>query len=152
MTERTRRVDALLQEEISELLRREVGDPRIGFATVTDVETTPDLGHARVWISVLGRDEQRREALTALEHAMPFIRRRLGERLRLKRIPELQVREDTTGERGTRVMHILEELERGRIPEPLPAELPTPAGLPLPERRPARGQARARAGRRGRRG
>jgi ribosome-binding factor A len=130
VTERTRRIDALLREEISELLTREVHDPRIGFATVTDVETAPDLGRARVWISVIGTDAERAVALRALEHAMPFVRHRLGERLRLKRIPELMVRGDDTGERGTRVMQILRELEEGREPVPLPGELPTPGRRP----------------------
>ncbi len=130
MTARTKRIDALLREEISDLLSREVQDPRVGFVTITDVDTAPDLGHARVWISVIGSDAERAATLRALERAMPFVRRRLGERLRLKRIPELSVRSDPTVERGTRVMHILQELEEGKIPEPLPDELPTPGPRP----------------------
>lgn len=130
MTERTRRIDALLREEISELLTREVHDPRIGFVTITDVETSPDLGHARVWASVIGSEDERAAALRGLEHAMPFVRRRLGERLRLKRIPELSIRGDMTGERGTRVMQILRELEEGREPSPLDGDLPTPGRRP----------------------
>jgi ribosome-binding factor A len=137
-TARTRRIDALLQEEISQLLRREVHDPRVGFVTVTSVETTPDLGHARVWVSVMGSDAERDSTLRGLEHAMPFVRRRLGELLRLKRIPQLSVRDDRTAERGTRVMHILQELEEGRTPEELAEDLPTPT--PAPKGRPRRGR------------
>ena len=131
MTARTKRIDALLREEIGDLLSREVQDPGVGFSTITDVETTPDLGRALVWISVIGSEAERAETLRALERAMPFIRRRLGERLRLKRIPELSVRTDPTVERGTRVMRILRELEEGRTPEPLPEELPTPEPRPV---------------------
>jgi len=129
-TARTRRIDALLQEEISELLRREVQDPRVGFVTITDVDTAPDLAHARVWVSVIGSDAERAATLRGLERAMPFVRRRLGERLRLKRIPELAIRDDRTAERGTRVMQILQELEEGRTPEEIAESLPTPTPAP----------------------
>jgi ribosome-binding factor A len=130
VTARTKRIDALLREEISELVTREVQDPGIGFLTVTGVETAPDLGHARVWVSVIGSDVEKTATLRALERAMPFVRRRLGERLRLKRIPELMVRPDPTVERGTRLMHIIQDLEEGKTPEPLPDELPTPSPRP----------------------
>lgn len=140
MTARTDRVDALLREEISELLAREVHDSRVGFATVTDVETSPDLGHARVWVSVIGSESQWQDTLRALERAMPFVRRRLGERLRLKRIPELAVRADRSGERGTQLLRIIEELEEGKgtgqgqdPPEALPTPGPVPSGAWTPD-------------------
>jgi ribosome-binding factor A len=127
MSERTARLDELLREEISEVIRREVDDPRIGFVTITDVEVTPDLRHANVWVSVIGTPEEKELTLRALGRAMPFVRARLG-RLRLKRIPELHVKEDQTAARGTRVMRILEELEHGGT-----GELPTSADtLPSP--------------------
>jgi ribosome-binding factor A len=127
MSERTARLDELLREEISAVLRREVDDPRIGFLTITDVEVSPDLRHANVWVSVIGKPEERRQTLRALGHAMPFVRSRLG-KLRLKRIPALHVKEDETAARGTRVMQILDELEHGGTGElPAPTEtLPTP--------------------------
>jgi ribosome-binding factor A len=129
MSERTARVDELLREEISEVVRREVDDPRIGFVTITDVETSPDLRHADVWVSVIGNEQERRQTLRALSHAMPFVRGRLG-RLRLKRIPELHVKEDDSAERGTRVLAILDDLEQGgegEVPK-LEETLPTPVG------------------------
>jgi len=128
MTQRTDRVDELLREEISALLTKEVADPRIGFATVTDVETSPDLRHARVWVSVIGQEADRRATLRALEHAMPFVRRELGRRLHIRRIPELSVRMDESIERGSRVMQLINELEAGGSPDELPAgeSLPTP--------------------------
>jgi ribosome-binding factor A len=133
MSQRTERVDELLRQEIGEIVSREVQDPRIGFATITDVETTPDLRHARVWVSVIGQEGERRETIAALDRAMPFVRRELGRRLRLKRIPELQVRLDDSAQRGTRVLQILHELEAGSVPDEAPdgESLPTPvARLP----------------------
>lgn len=128
MTQRTERVDELLRQEITTLLAREVADPRIGFATVTDVETAPDLRHARVWVSVIGSHEDRLTTVRALERAMPFVRHELGRRLRLRRIPEFSVRLDDSIERGSRVMQLLSELEAGRAPDELPEGelLPTP--------------------------
>jgi ribosome-binding factor A len=129
VTARTDRIDELLRQEIGGLLSREVKDPRIGFATVTRVETTADLAHARVWVSVIGTPAERTETVRALEHAMPFVRHELGSRLRLRRIPNLHIRLDETAETGTRVLHLLEELERGNTPQdeaPLGETLPTP--------------------------
>jgi ribosome-binding factor A len=129
VTQRTQRIDELLRQEIGALLEREVQDPRIGFVTVTDVETAPDLRHARVWVSVIGPRAERDETIAALNRAMGFVRRELGTRLRLKRIPELHVRLDETAERGTRVLQLLHELEEGHVPEdvpPLDESLPTP--------------------------
>lgn len=127
MTDRTRRLDELLREEINEVIRREVDDPRIGFLTITDVEVAPDLRHATVWVSVIGGADEKKQTLRALARAMPFVRQRLG-RLRLKRIPALHVIEDDTAARGTRVMKILGELEQGGTGELEPATdtLPSP--------------------------
>lgn len=134
MSERTRRVDHLLQEEISAIVQREVHDPRIGFVTITGVETAPDLRHATVWASVIGDEQERRATMAALGRAMPFVRHQLGG-LRLKRVPELHLREDDSAQRGTRVMRLLEqveaELEGGRPPleSPSAGDLPTPRRL-----------------------
>ncbi|HTC85713.1 MAG TPA: 30S ribosome-binding factor RbfA [Candidatus Acidoferrum sp.] len=128
MTQRTDRLDELLRQEIGAMLEREVADPRIGFATVTKVETTPDLRHAKVWVSIIGRDAERAAGLTALEHTMVFIRRELGTRLRLKRIPDLHVRLDDSIERGTRILTLIDAIETGADPgaAPVGESLPTP--------------------------
>jgi ribosome-binding factor A len=129
MTQRTERIDELLRQEIGQALEREVTDPGIGFVTVTRVETTPDLSHARVWVSVIGSEERRKESLAALRRAMPYIRHGLGSKIRLRRIPELDVRLDDTAERGTRVLKIINDLEAGRSPDEASAaleSLPTP--------------------------
>ena len=139
MTQRTDRVDALLREEIGAILAREIADPRIGFTTVTDVETAPDLSHAQVWVSIIGQPDERAASLTALRSAMPFVRHLLGKRVRLRRIPELHVRVDDTAERGTRVLRLLADLEAGAEPEaPAGGEtLPSPTPhLPFDEAAP----------------
>jgi len=71
MSQRTERIDELLRQEIGKALESELADPRIGFVTVTDVETSSDLAHARVWVSVIGTDEQRKETLAALRRPCP---------------------------------------------------------------------------------
>jgi ribosome-binding factor A len=129
VTQRTDRIDQLLREEIGRLITEEVADPRIGFATITRVETTPDLRHARVWVSVIGQPTERRETVAALGRAMPFVRRELGKTLRIKRIPDLHVELDDTAERGTRVLQLLDELGSGTVRDddlPLGETLPTP--------------------------
>jgi ribosome-binding factor A len=129
VTARTDQIDQLLRQEIAEIVTREVADPRIGFATITDVETTPDLRHAQVWVSVIGQPQERDVTIAALGRAMPFVRRELGHRLRLKRIPELHVRLDDTAERGTRVLRLLHEIEEGTALGP---DLPVGESLPTP--------------------
>ena len=147
MTQRTQRIDELLRQEMTSILQRDVDDPRIGFATITDIETTPDLRHAKVLVSVIGQPAERNATLAAMGHAMPFVRHELGKRLRLKRIPELHLELDDSLERGTRILHLLDELEAGHAPdEPMPdAEtLPTPRPL-LPESEEAGGLGAAAA-------
>jgi ribosome-binding factor A len=129
MSQRMERVDELLRQEIGTLLAKEIADPRIGFVTITDVETAPDLRHAKVWVSVIGGKADRDETVRALQQAMGYVRHQLGQRLRIKRIPELHIRLDDSAERGTRVLHLLTELEAGADPEeiaPIVESLPTP--------------------------
>ena len=156
MSQRTQRVDELLRQEIGALLTKEVADPRIGFATITDVETSPDLRHAKVWVSVIGGQTDRVDTVRALQQAMGYVRHQLGQRLRIRRIPELHVHLDDSAERGTRVLHLLTELEAGADPDsiaPFNESLPTPVprlphegdteaptGVPPPPPAPARRQ------------
>ena len=112
MSDRTARIDHRIQHELMELLQREVSDPRVGFATVTRVETSRDLRHARVWISVLGSDAERSQTMGALQDATPWLRRRMGERLQLRYVPQLTLKRDDSIESGDRVLRILSELER----------------------------------------
>ena len=147
MTQRTDRIDELLRQEIGDIITREVADPRVGFATITKVETAPDLAHANVWVSVIGQPDERTETVRVLGRAMPFVRHQLGGRIRLRRIPELHLRLDDTADRGTRILGLLADLDEGRTPEPdrpLAESLPTPVRrLPLEGETPADPQAEA---------
>jgi len=118
MSQRTDRLDSQIRAELMELLQREMKDPRIGFATVTRVETARDLGSAKVWVSVLGTPEEQQAAVRALSDAAPWLRRQLGERLTVRHIPELHIRHDDSIEAGDRVLRLLNELEEGRADEP----------------------------------
>lgn len=92
------------------LVQRDMSDPRLGFATVTRVETAPDLAHARVWVSVFGEEEERARTMVALAEATPWLRRQLAHRLRLRRVPELSLRRDDSIEAGDRVLRLLHGL------------------------------------------
>jgi ribosome-binding factor A len=116
MSQRTDRLDSQIRQELMDLLQREMQDPRVGFATVTRVETARDLGHARVFVSVYGTDEEQARSLAALHDATPWLRRRLGERLQIRHVPELSLRRDQSIESGDRVLRILRELE-GEAPK-----------------------------------
>ncbi|MEX0710578.1 MAG: 30S ribosome-binding factor RbfA [Chloroflexota bacterium] len=118
MSQRTDRLDSQFQHELMDLLQREMKDPRLGFATIIRVETARDLGHARVWVSVLGTDVERERSMDALRVATPWLRRRLGERLRLRHVPELTIRLDESIAAGDRVLRLLQELGDQRTDEP----------------------------------
>ena len=115
---RPSRVGDQLRAEISDLLAREVHDPGIGFLTVTQVTVTPDLQVARVYYTTLGDERARRDTARALGRAMPFLRRQLGSRLRLKRVPLLEFFFDESVERGDRIERILNELSAERDESP----------------------------------
>ena len=121
-TQRQLRVGNLLQREIADILRREMEDPDIGFVTVTGVDVTADLRHARVFVSVLGDEVAKRDTMRALIRGRKFMRGLLGRRLDLRRIPELQFRLDETAERAQRMAGLLQELadESGDGDEPAP--------------------------------
>lgn len=114
MTPRTDRLDSQIRQELMTLLQREMKDPRVGFATVTRVETARDLGSAKVWISVLGTSEEQKATVKALTDAAPWLRRQLAERLTIRHIPQLVIRHDDSIEAGDRVLRLLNELERDR--------------------------------------
>ena len=112
---RTVRVGDQIRQEIADLLAREVHDPGIGFLTVTHVKVTPDLQQARVYYTTMGDEKVRRESRRALDRAAPFLRRQLGRRLRLRRVPELQFFFDESIERQDRIERILQEIQAERV-------------------------------------
>jgi ribosome-binding factor A len=110
MSQRTDRLDSQIRQELMQLLQREMKDPRIGFATVTRVETARDLGSAKVWVSVLGTADEQEAALKALTDAAPWLRRQLGSRLTIRHVPQLVIRHDDSIEAGDRVLRLLNEI------------------------------------------
>jgi ribosome-binding factor A len=105
------RIGDQLRMELSELLVREVHDPGIGFVTITHVQVTPDLQHARVFYTSLGQGAVRRQTERALERAVPFLRRQTAHRLRLRRVPDIQFTFDEGIEAQDRVERLLRELQ-----------------------------------------
>jgi ribosome-binding factor A len=105
--ERMRRVDEAMREVLSEVITSEVKDPRVGFVTVTAVNTSTDLRHARVFVSVLGDDTKRTLSMKALESARGFLQGRVAAQLRLKHTPQLTFVYDDTAERADRLERLL---------------------------------------------
>ncbi len=117
MSMRTTRVNELLRAEISELLLREVKDPRVsrGMVTITEVQVSPDLRHAVVYVSHLGTEAERKEALEGLKNSVHFLHRELLHRLSLRNVPELVFKFDPSIERGARLAELINQVgaERG---------------------------------------
>jgi len=116
MTRRIERVNNLIRQEISELLQRQVKDPRLGsFVAVTEVSTSPDLRHAKIFVSRIGSEEEKQETLNVLAAASGFFRNELARRLRLRRIPELSFHWDDSIERGAHLLQLIDEVGRDNI-------------------------------------
>lgn len=110
-TRRMARVNDLIRTEISELLIREIRDPRLGgLVSVTEVVTSPDLRYAKVYVSVMGSEDEKRQVEEGLASATGFLRRCLGERLSLRYIPELNFRRDESIERGSHLLELINEV------------------------------------------
>jgi ribosome-binding factor A len=109
-TRRQRQVAELLREEISLLIQRRVRDPRLGFVTVTDVEMSPDLRVAHVYVSVLGSEDDVQQSLASLRGAAGFFRRELGASLSLRYLPELDFRSDDSLAKGLHIDQLLDSL------------------------------------------
>lgn len=123
---RTERVGQQIRNEIAELLTVSVRDPAIGFITITRVSVTPDLQQARVYYTTMGDEQARRETRRGLERARPMIRRHLGQRLRLRRVPELTFFFDESVGRQDRIEQILRDLEQERAARQAPADASEP--------------------------
>ncbi len=108
--QRTDRINEQLRQEISLLVRDQVRDPRVGLVTVTAVETSPELDHAKVYVSVMGDDAEKEEALQGLRSAAAFIRGQLGRRLHMRRIPEIHFQYDRVLAEASRIESLLREV------------------------------------------
>jgi ribosome-binding factor A len=111
-----RRVNAAVREVLAEAVG-ELRDPRIGFVTVTGVETSADLRQARVFVSVLGTEKKREKTMAGLEAAHGVLQGRIAQELRLKRTPQLAFEYDPSVERGVRMSHLIDELAPGQDEE-----------------------------------
>jgi len=115
---RIERVNNLIRQEISELLQRQVKDPRLdGFVAVTEVSTSPDLRYAKVFVSCMGSEEEKQEMMSGLLAASGFFRNKLAKRLRLRRIPELSFHWDDSIERGAHLLQLIDEVSANSTPD-----------------------------------
>ncbi|HEY3374248.1 MAG TPA: 30S ribosome-binding factor RbfA [Candidatus Aquicultor sp.] len=111
-TARTHRVGELIKEELSEIIQREVKDPRIGLVTVTGVEVTPDFRHATVYVSVLGNNKKRSETIKGLQSSSGFLKKELAHRIRIKYFPDLKFEIDPSIEAGMRIDKVIRKLHK----------------------------------------
>jgi ribosome-binding factor A len=110
---RVGRVGEQIKKELSVILQAELKDPRVGFITVTGVDVTNDLSQAKVFLSVLGTDQQKEDTLKAIAKATGFIRSELGKRIRLRKTPDLVFQFDSSIEYGSRIDRLLTQLNEG---------------------------------------
>ena len=111
MTHRIEQVNKLIRREISELLQRQVKDPRLGdFVAVTDVSTSADLRYAKIFVSRIASEEEKQETLNVLTAAAGFLRNELARRLRLRRIPKLSFQWDDSIKRGDHLLQLIDQV------------------------------------------
>lgn len=108
---RMRRVDEAVRAVLSDAITQDLKDPRIGFVTVTGVKTSPDLRHARVYVSVLGQESQREDTLAGLDSAHGYLQSRIASQLSLKHTPALSFEYDESIDRGMRISELLDSPE-----------------------------------------
>lgn len=111
------RVSETLKREIGNIIHTELKDPRLGFITVTRVELTQDLRHAKVFFSVLGKEEEYKKTREALDSALGFIRRLIAQRIRLRLVPEISFQEDRSAEYSIRIQEALNEIKELNEPK-----------------------------------
>jgi ribosome-binding factor A len=107
---RPQRVALQIQHEVSLLISRDLKDRRVGFVTVTGVQLSPDLRHAKVFVSLMGTENEKKESLAALNHAAGWIRHELGQRIRMRFTPDIVFFEDTSQEYGERIDRLIDEI------------------------------------------
>lgn len=111
---RSQKIADMIQREVSSLILKGLKDPRIGFVTITGVDVTADLRHAKIFITVIGEEASKAASLEGLKRSIPFLRRHLGRELRMKFAPELHFAYDDSFEYGNRIDTILKEINSDR--------------------------------------
>ncbi len=128
MSVRQEKVQEQLVQEISDIIRRDLRDPRLGFITLTGAEVSRDLRHAKIYVSVLGDEEARKQSLKALNGAVGLLRGEFARRAHLRVAPELEFRLDQGIERGQRIFELLHSVEHELQPQPEDEALPVGDG------------------------
>src|SRR5579871_3636674 len=126
-TWRQEQLAEVIAEELSDLIRMRMKDPRIGFASITDVELTADLRHAKVFVSVMGSEEEQKLSLASLTRASGFLRHELAQRLTIRHTPELSFKLDQSIERGVHLVDLMNKVgseARASAPNATAAEIP----------------------------
>jgi len=113
-SQRPGRVQEAIRQEVSKILHNEIRDPRLGFLTVTGVELTNDLRYARIYFSVLGEDKDKKLALKGLNSAKGYIKGLLGDRIKLRFMPDIEFKIDETLERTQRIYDLFEKIKKER--------------------------------------
>ena len=112
---RIERVNHLIRQEISQLLQRQIKDPRLGcLVSITEVNTSPDLKYARVFVSCICSEEEKKKILNTLTSASGFIRNELAKRLRLRHIPELNFHWDSSIEQGAHILELIDRVTKSK--------------------------------------
>ena len=114
---RVEKVQEFIKQEISHIILTELKDPRIGFVTVTNVEATGDLRSAKIFVSLMGSDEQKADTFQGLQNAMGFLRAEIGKRIRLRFTPELTLHLDTSLDYSARIQELLIKLQQEEGPK-----------------------------------
>lgn len=109
---RLEKIQEFIKQETSKIILTELKDPRIGFVTVTQVEVTGDLRSAKIYVSLLGSDEQKADTLKGLHHALGYLRSEIGKRIRLKFTPELSIHLDETLNYSARIQELLIKIKQ----------------------------------------
>ncbi len=117
MTQRQEKVQELLREEISDILRREFKDPRLGFITILDTEVTPDMRHAKVFVSVMGSEKERADNMAILKKAQHFVSWSLKKRVSMKVTPEVEFVLDTSTDQSIRLLELFEQIRHDESKE-----------------------------------
>lgn len=108
---RAEKIQELIKQEVSKIILNDLKNPNIGFVTVTQVEVTNDLRHAKIWLSLYGKEEEQAKTLQALERSLGFIRNEIGKRIRLKFVPELALLTDSSLEYSSHIQKILLQIK-----------------------------------------
>lgn len=112
MTTRQEKVQELLKQEVADILRRDFKDPRLGFITVIDTQITSDLRHAKVWVSVMGTEEEREANMKILKRSQHFVRQEFGKRVKMKTLPDIEFILDTSVDKGMRIFELLQRINK----------------------------------------